>query len=277
MGFYIPEVIVNDARRHGVTILPVDINRSRGRCTVEESGVRLGFRYVNGVGEKAWHRIEEEREKGPFESLRDFYRRARLEREAIENLILVGAMDCFGIRKRQLLWQLGLIVKEGIDKLPLDFADQEVALPEMTPMEEVASDYHVQGLSCHYHPMQLVRESISRDGVLKSSEIACLFDNTRVKIAGCVVSRQAPGTAKGHVFLTLEDEDGLLNIVLKPRVYEKYRYVARREPLIVVEGTLQKKDGVINIVAEHLLPLRQERDRQKTVYPAPEPKARNFR
>jgi len=277
MGFYIPEVIVNDARRHGVAVLPVDINRSRGRCTVEEGGVRLGFRYVKGVGEKAWQRIEEEREKGPFESLKDFYRRTRLEREAIENFILVGAMDCFGIPKRQLLWQLGLILKEGSDRLPLDFADQVVELPQMTPMEEVAIDYRVQGLSCRYHPMQLLRESISRDGVLKSSEIACLFDNTRVKIAGCVVSRQAPSTAKGHVFLTLEDEEGLVNIVLKPRVYEKYRYISRREPLIVVEGTLQKKDGIINIVAERLLPLRQERERQDTIYPALQPRARNFK
>ena len=277
MGFYIPEVIVNDARRHGVAVLPVDINRSGGRCTVEEGSVRLGFRYVKDVGEKAWQKIEEERGKGAFSSLRDFYKRTRLCREAIENLILVGAMDCFGIPKRQLLWQLGLVLKEGIDRLPLHFADQEVELPQMTPMEEVASDYQVQGLSCRYHPMQVLREGISRDGVLKSSEIVCLFDNTRVKIAGCVVSRQAPVTAKGHVFLTLEDEDGLVNVILKPRVYGKYRYIARREPLIVVEGTLRKKDGIINIVAERLLPLRQERERQKTIYPALEPKARNFR
>jgi error-prone DNA polymerase len=276
MGFYIPEVIVNDAKRRGVQVLPVDINRSRGRCTVEEGRVRLGFRYVRGVGEKAWQRIEEEREEGPFGSLRDFYRRTGLEREAIENLILIGAMDCFGIPKRQLLWWLGLIVKEGVNKLPLEFADQEVELPEMTLMEEVASDYRVQGLSCRYHPMRVVRKGISRDGVLKSSEIACLFDNTKVKTAGYVVSRQAPGTAKGHVFLTLEDEEGLMNVVLKPRVYQKYRYIARREPLIVVEGTLQKKDGISNILAERLLPLPQERERQKTIYPAPEPKARNF-
>lgn len=277
MGFYIPEVIVNDARRHGVTVLPVDINRSRGRCTVEGGKVRLGFRYVKGVGEKAWQRIEEEREKGPFGSLRDSYRRTKLEREAIENLILVGAMDCFGIAKRQLLWQLGLIAKEGVDRLPLEFPDHEVALPEMTPMEEVAIDYRVQGLSCRYHPMQLVRESISRDGALKSSEIACLFDKTRVKTAGCVVSRQAPATAKGHVFLTLEDEDGLVNVILKPGVYQKYRYIARREPLIVVEGTLRKKNGIINIVAERLVPLRQERERQDTIHPALEPRVRNFK
>ena len=277
MGFYTPEVIVNDARRHDVPVLPVDINRSRGRCTVEKDRVRLGFRYVKGVGEKAWRRIEEERAKGSFTSLRDFYRRTGLEREAIENLILVGAMDCFGIPKRQLLWQLGLMAKEGVSRLPLEFAEQEVMLPEVTPMEQVTYDYQVQGLSCRYHPMQLVREDISGDGVLKSSEIICLFDNTRVRTAGCVVSRQAPGTAKGHVFLTLEDEDGLMNVILKPKIYEKYRYIARREPFVVVEGTLQKKDGVSNILAERLTPLREERERQKTIYPDLEPEARSFR
>jgi error-prone DNA polymerase len=277
MGFYNPEVVVNDARRHGVPILPVDVNKSKGRCTVEEGMVRLGFRYVKGVGERAWGKIEGEREKGPYSSLRDFYRRAGLEREAIENLILVGGMDCFGMPKRQLLWQLGLVLKEEVDRLPLEFPDQEVELPEMTEMEEVASDYRIQGLSCRCHPMQVLRKSISRDGILKSSEIEELFDNTRVRMAGCVVSKQAPLTAKGHVFLTLEDENGLVNVILKPQIYEKYRYIARREPLIVVEGILQKKDSIVNIEAERLLPLRDERHRQRTMYPDPAPKARNFR
>ena len=123
--------------------------------------------------------------------------------------------------------------------------------------------------------MKVLRPGISRDGVLRSSEVMSLFADTRVRTAGYVVCRQAPRTAKGHVFLTLEDEEGLVNVILRPRVYQKYRYVARREPLIVVEGMLQKKDGIVNIVAERLSPLRQERERQQTLYP-PVPKARNF-
>lgn len=124
--------------------------------------------------------------------------------------------------------------------------------------------------------MQVLRQSISRDGVLRSSEIAELHPDTRVRIAGYVVCRQAPRTAHGHVFLTLEDEDGLVNVILKPRVYEKYRYVSRREPLIVVEGLLQKREGIVNIVGERLTPFRQESQRQRTLYPPPQPKARSF-
>jgi error-prone DNA polymerase len=124
--------------------------------------------------------------------------------------------------------------------------------------------------------MQVMRKEISRDGVMRSSEIRSLFPGTRMRTAGYVVCRQARGTAKGHVFLTLEDEEGLLNIVLKPHIYQKYRYLVRTEPLIVVEGILHKRDGIINIVAERLATLRQERERQQALYPSPAPKARSF-
>lgn len=267
MGFYTPEVIVGDARRHGADVLPVDINRSQDRCTVENGKVRLGFRYVKEMGEAAVSRLEEARGKAPFTSLKDFYQRTRLSREATENLILVGAMDCFGAPKRQLLWQMGLLERQGRDGLPLEFREHQVALPGMTRLEEVAADYRVMGLSPRSHPMQVLRAGISRDGVLRSSEAKALFSATRVRVAGYVVCRQAPGTAKGHVFLTLEDEDGLINVILKPNIYEKYRYVATMEPFLVVEGMLQNKDGVANIVAERLVPLRVERERQQTLYP----------
>ena len=103
-----------------------------------------------------------------------------------------------------------------------------------------------------------------------------LFPGTKVRTAGYVVCRQAPRTAKGHVFLTIEDEEGLLNVVLRPHIYEKYRYIVRVEPLLVVEGILQKREGITNIVAEHLASLRQERERQQAMYPTPRPKARSF-
>lgn len=124
--------------------------------------------------------------------------------------------------------------------------------------------------------MQVIRSSISRDGVLRSSDVLALAAGTRVRTAGYVVCRQAPRTAKGHVFLTVEDEGGLLNIILKPYVYRKYRYVARMEPLIVVEGVLQKKEGMANVIAERLIPLRKESERQLTMYPPPAPQVRNF-
>jgi error-prone DNA polymerase len=146
----------------------------------------------------------------------------------------------------------------------------------MTELEELSAEYKVQGLSARLHPMQVMRKNISRDGIMKSSEILSLFPGTKVRTAGYVVCRQAPRTAKGHVFLTIEDEEGLLNIVLEPHVYEKYRYIVRVEPLLVVEGILQKREGITNIVAEHLASLRQERERQQAMYPTPIPKARSF-
>lgn len=276
MGFYSPEVIVGDAKRHGAEILPVNVNCSQARCTVEEAKIRLGFRYVKEMGETAIANLEEARARSHFSSLSDFYQRTRLSREAMENLILAGAMDIFGKAKRELLWELGVLEHQGRDHLRLDFPEYQVPLPGMTDWEEISAEYKVQGLSARLHPMQVIRTGISRDGVMRSSEVLSLLPGTKVRTAGYVVCRQAPRTAKGHVFLTIEDEEGLLNIILKPSVYQKYRYIARMEPLIVVEGVLQKKEGITNVIAERLIPLRKERQRQLTMYPPPIPKARDF-
>ncbi len=267
---------MNHARRNGIEILPVDINVSKARCTVEEGKIRLGFRYVKEVGEKAWLKIEQAREQAPYASLKDFYFGTGLGREAIENLILVGAFDFLGITKRQLLWEIGLLVHQAPETLDLDFPAYQIPLPRMSLAEEIAADYMVQGLSARHHPMEALRRSISRDGILRSTDIALLFHGAKVRVAGCVVCRQAPMTAKGYVFMTLEDEHGLINVILKPRVYEKYRQIARLEPFVIVEGTLQKEDGIINIVAHHLLPLRYEQERQRTTCPTPTPKSKNF-
>jgi error-prone DNA polymerase len=185
-------------------------------------------------------------------------------------------MDCFGKPKRQLLWELGILEHSGRDALMLDYPEYQVPLPSMTEVEELSAEYKVQGLSARLHPMQVMRKQICRDGVMRSSEITSLFPGTKVRTAGYVVCRQAPGTAKGHVFLTLEDEEGLLNVVLRPHIYQKYRYIIRTEPLIAVEGVLQKREGIANIVAERITPLRQERERQQALYPPPAPKARSF-
>ena len=273
MGFYSPEVIVNDARRHGSGILPVEINWSDLLCIVENGEIRLGFRYVKEVGEAISARIVAERQRGTFRSLEDFYLRARPSREAVENLILAGAFDAFGQPKRQLLWDLGLIMKQKPGSFPFALEKPKVSLPEMSLLEETAAEYKVQGLSSKYHPMQVFRQQISRDGLLKGSEIASLFHGTSIRTAGYVVARQRPVTAKGVVFLTLEDETGLINIIVRPQVYRKYRRVIKLEPLVVVEGKLQKRDGIANIVAERLMSLRQERQRQNSLTSAlsPEP------
>jgi len=266
MGFYSPEVIVRDAKRHGVEILPVDINKSSSKCAVESSKIRLGFMYIKEAGEKAISQVMAERKTAPYLSLEDFYFRTKLERKLAENLILAGAFDSFGCHKRQLLWQLGLLEKKHPGELPLEFRDVKVSLPEIAELEEMKADYEAQGFPLKYHPMQLLRKEISKDGLLKSSEIAQLFPDTQVRMAGYVITRQRPATAKGFAFMTLEDEDGTVNVVVRPRVYQRYRQVFKLELLVVVEGIIQKRDDSLNIIAETLLPIRNERGRQHVMY-----------
>jgi error-prone DNA polymerase len=180
----------------------------------------------------------------------------------VENLILAGAFDFSGCQKRQLLWQLGLLEKTCPGELSLRFSDIKVSLPDFTELEEMKVDYEVQGLSTKYHPMQVFRKDISGDGLVRSSDLARLHSDAQVRIAGYVVIRQKPPTAKGFAFITLEDEEGMINVVVRPDIYEKYRQILWLEPLIVVEGIVQKRDGILNIIALTLIPLRDEIERQ---------------
>jgi error-prone DNA polymerase len=274
MGFYSPEVIVRDAKRHGIDVLPADINKSGARCTVEgnkacpeqSQSVRLGLMYIKELGEKAMSQVVAEREKVFYCSLEDFYLRTGLERKPVENLILAGAFDSFGQQKRQLLWQLGLLEKRCPGELPLEFGDIRVSLPDFTEVEEMRADYEVQGLSTKYHPLQVFRKDISGDGLCRSSELARLPSDSQVRIAGYVIIRQRPPTANGFAFMTLEDEEGIVNVVLNPLVCQKYRQVFGLEPLVVVEGTIQRKEDQLNIIAERLAPLRHARERQHAQY-----------
>ncbi|MDO8691149.1 MAG: error-prone DNA polymerase, partial [Dehalococcoidia bacterium] len=271
MGFYSPEVIIGDARRHGIQVLPVHVNFSYGNCAVEDGKIRLGFRYVKEMGDKAISRLEKARQEGTFASLRDFYRRSALSSEAVRSLILAGATDTFGRDRRSLLWELGILEKNGNDPLPLEYPEYQVPLPGMTDWEKVAAEYGVQGLSARIHLMQLLREGLAGEGISGSDEVLHSPDGGRVRTAGYVICRQMPATAKGHVFLTIEDEYGLMNIVLKPPVYQTYRYTVRTEPLLVIEGILQRREGIVNIVAEHLAPLKPHHESA-----VPVPGARNF-
>lgn len=253
MGFYSPEVIVRDAKRHGIEVLPADINKSSDRCTIEDNKIRLGFNYIKEIGEKAMSKIMAERQSAPYVSFDDFYLRTKLARNAVENLILAGAFDSFGCPKRQLLWRLGYLEKRSPTELPLEFGDARVSLPDFTDLEELQADYEVQGLSTKYHPLHFLRKHISRDGLLKSSEVARLPSNARIRTAGYVITRQRPPTAKGFAFLTLEDEEGMLNVIIKPDVYHRYRQTFKLEPLILIEGTIQKQHNTLNIIAEKLI------------------------
>jgi error-prone DNA polymerase len=265
MGFYGPHVLVNDGKRHGVEVLPPEINRSRAGCTVESDAVRVGLRCVKGLSEATALDVEEEQERnGLYRSLFDFLERTRLKREAIENLIACGAFDGFGLERRELLWQLGLIYRSdgrsARDRqlaLPLPTEQDMVPLAPMTDWDRMVADYGVLGLSPNHHPMAFLRSRL-HEGVVASRMLESLPDGTPVDVAGLVVCRQRPGTAKGFVFLVLEDEFGLVNVVVKPGLHERQRSVVRTEPFVIVHGELQRRDGMVNLIAKRFTALRME-------------------
>lgn len=249
MGFYPPRVLIGDAKRHGVKVLPVHVNRSQGRCTVEGGAIRLGLDYVDGMGEAAIARVVQTREGGEFASLADFCRRTRLPRALVENLILAGGMDDWNPDRRALLWELGRL-RYREEELPMPLPADGVALEPMTQAEDVLAEYGITGLSAEGHLMEAFRERLDRAGVLTSRDLARVPDGGRVQVAGMVVVRQAPPTAKGFVFLTLEDEWGLVNVIVRPDVFQAHRAVWADSLVLVVAGTVQRSDGAVNVVAE---------------------------
>jgi len=258
MGFYTPEVLLGDAQRHGVSILRPDINRSQDECTLGPSvAVRLGLRYVYSLGE-AWRgRLLERRAGRPFVNLQDFCQRTRLPRPVVENLIRCGAMDCWatphgasptgGQERRTLLWQLG-----GLDyreeEMDIEIPIAEVALPTLSTGEKLGWEYELLGLAPGDHVMRLYRSRLRERDVLSSAELAQRQDGEPVRVAGMVIVRQRPPTAKGHVFITLEDEEGLINLIIRPTVYERYKSAIRNALLLWAEGRLQQEGHAISVL-----------------------------
>jgi error-prone DNA polymerase len=283
MGFYAPHVLVNDAKRHGVRVWGPHINDGRAKSTVHDgNAVRIGFGYVKAMSEDSAQLIEQERDtNGPFQSLADFVRRVPVKREAVENLVLVGAFDCFGLGRREALWQLGLFIPaRGYGKagkaakqqpLPLPVEQDMVELSPMAPWEQMAADYNTLGLSPRYHPMGLLRPHLPKE-IVTSTDLRTLPDGSQITIAGLIVCRQRPGTAKNITFLLMEDELGLSNIIVYPYLYEQDRLLVRREPFVLVRGKLQRQHGTINVIAEHLEPLDTAREH----YDAPAPESINL-
>ncbi|MHB8111432.1 MAG: DNA polymerase III subunit alpha [Syntrophorhabdaceae bacterium] len=256
MGFYEPEVIVGDAKRHNVPILPVDINKSMWNCTVEEGAVRTGFRYVKGIGEEKGNQILKNRGQEPFMSLQDFADRSGLDNRSLQNLVAVGAFSAIKNSRRQLLWEAGPIKTAGL--AGLNAAEQgHLPIPEMNAAQETVTDYMFQGFSASRHIMKLYRKTLDNLGAVKSSGLSACPSGSRVLAAGYMVCLQMPPTARGKFsFITLEDEDGLINIVIRPEVYKTYRPIIRLEPFLIVEGIVEKKDGLINVKAQIFQSLR---------------------
>jgi error-prone DNA polymerase len=248
MGFWSPAVIVNDARRHAVRVLGVDIHRSADTCRVVEGGLRLGFNYVKGLGEASSARLVEARLAGPFTDLTDFCRRTRLPQRLVENLILAGAFDEWKTPRRKLLWELGKL-RYPVDELDLVFADDGVRLPELSTFEKFAVERALLGVSIDGHLMAFYRAGLDEHGILSTADIKQHANGDTVRCAGLVVVHQAPPTAKGVHFVTLEDEHGLLDVIVRPDVYQRYRRVLHQASVLIFEGTVQQRDGVVNVIA----------------------------
>ncbi|MDP9266483.1 MAG: PHP domain-containing protein [Chloroflexota bacterium] len=264
MGFYSPGTLIEDARRHGVIVHPVDASLSRYDSTLEPEGnslaVRLGLRLVRGIGGKARELLQRAVEQGgPFASIGDVIARSGLDRRALRALAEAGALDCFvpdepsARRRRAAVWRM-LEVERG-DAGPL--APSRIKLDVPTPVvamsarEITTADYRMTGLSLNGHPMSHLRPLMRENGVRTAREILALPDGTRdVAAAGLVICRQRPGTAKGFVFLTLEDETGMVNIVVTPKRFEKQALMISTTPLILVRGTLQVESRVVNLRGE---------------------------
>jgi error-prone DNA polymerase len=250
MGFWSPSALINDAKRRGIRVLPVSINASRADCTVEQGAIRMGLSYVAGLGEKGSTQVETARGSGRFRSLTDFYTRTRLPLSLIENLIIAGAMDEWGIPRRQLLWELGTTQAQD-NPLGLIFDDEAVELPALSRSESLEGEYRMLGLSVHDHAIALYRDELFKRGILTSTQLHRCRDGQQVSVAGMQMVLQRPPTAKGFAFLTLEDEFNLMNIILRPAVFNQYRRMLRGL-LLIVEGKVQKRGHVTNVLANKI-------------------------
>jgi error-prone DNA polymerase len=258
MGFYHPATVVRDAQRHGQIIHPANVNCSGWLCTIEPDGaVRLGLRYVRGLREEIGARMEAERRRRPFASVADLVKRTSLHRDELGQLARVGALESLAPERRAALWEAE---RAGRPSGPLyeELADPPARSPlrAMTPGERLVADYEGTGLSLGPHPMEFHRARLRAMKVLRAADLAGMKHGAWVKVAGAVIVRQRPGTAKGFVFLNLEDETGLTNVIVRPALFHRHRLALVNEPFLLVEGTLQHQDNVISIRAERLSPLR---------------------
>jgi error-prone DNA polymerase len=260
MGFYHSATVVNDARRHGVRVLPVDVTRSEWPCTLERHesawSVRLGLRYVKGLRERAARALVAARAAQPFRSVRDLASRAELARDEMQTLAAIGALAPLGGTRRTNLWAAAVS-----DFGPLFGAEAATPVPspsplrEMTASERLVADYAGTGVTLGPHPMALRRAALAARGVRRALDLAAGRDGDRVRVAGSVIVRQRPGTAKGFVFLSLEDETGIANVIVTPGRFARQRWTLVAEPFLLVEGILQMQDGVVSVRALGVEPL----------------------
>ncbi len=264
MGFYHPSTIVKDAQRHGLEVRPVDITRSGWLCSIEsDMSLRLGLRYVRGLRAEAGNAVVRERERAPFTSIDDVVRRVpELRRDELNMLAEVGALNPLrSLDRRGALWESERAIRSAGPLLEaLEGDAPQSPLARMTAEERLQSDYFGTGLTIGPHPMAYRREDMRKLGVTPANALAALRNNTPVRVAGSVIVRQRPGTARGFVFLSVEDETGISNVIVTPDVFEQYRAVLVNAPFLYVEGTLQNIDRVVSVKAQRILPLSAATD-----------------
>jgi error-prone DNA polymerase len=251
MGFWPASILIGDAKRHGVAIASLDIHRSASRCTLEAGAIRLGLEYVKGLGKAHIDRIIAAR---PFADLTDLCRRTKLPRVLVERLIQAGALDTWGTARRQLLWELGTL-RYTEAELDLPIPSSPVELPAQSRAEMFADEITTLGLSPSDHVMHFYRAWLDAQGIQNSVTLEECDDGQRVQIAGLCVVHQAPPTAKGFHFLTLEDEWGMANVIVSPGLVVHDGKHLHSGRVLLVEGTAQREMDVINIIAQRVAPL----------------------
>ncbi|HZA08854.1 error-prone DNA polymerase [Mycobacterium sp.] len=256
MGFYSPQSLVADARRHGVTVHGPDVNASLAHATLENAGeeVRLGLGAVRHIGDELAERIVEERKtNGAYTSLLDLTGRMQLSVPQTEALATAGALGCFGITRREALWAAGAAATQRPDRLPGVGSSSHVpALPGMSELELTAADVWATGISPDTYPTQFIRGDLDSLGVIPADQLLSVPDGTRVLVAGAVTHRQRPGTAGGVTFINLEDETGMVNVLCTPGVWARHRRLAQTAPALLIRGQLQNASGAVTVVAERL-------------------------
>jgi error-prone DNA polymerase len=263
MGFYAPAQLVRDARQHGVAALPVDVNFSGWDCTLEDNSdqagraLRLGLRMIHGLRQAAAMNIAQARHAdGPFHSLEDFTRRTKLNRATVKRLAEADAFLSLQRDRRSALWE-ALAQEQQQKPMPLFEAleaedEQPVLLPTLSPQEEVFADYQTSGLSLRAHPISFYREQLNQLNVVPSAHLTYLQHRRRVCVAGLVILRQRPSTAKGITFVTLEDETGTANLVVHQGTWERFYRIARRSPAWLAHGHVERKGEIIHVVVQRL-------------------------
>jgi error-prone DNA polymerase len=265
MGFYTPATIVEDAKRHSVVVRSLDVQASDWDCTLERCpdsaggfAVRMGLRYVKGLGEDEWQRVEAARRIKIFGSLDDFVWRTLLDEGTLSALAEAGGFESFGVARRNALWDLRRLVQTREQSLTMAVKETDPGFSPLSDFEEVGWDYRRTSHSARRHPLEPLRRDLSRQGMPDARMVASMQHGEKIRYAGLVICRQRPGTAGGVVFMTLEDETGFVNVVVWESVFQRYAVLAKTVSFLGISGKLQVEDGVVHLIAERLWHPRAE-------------------